>query len=478
MRKFCFVFIGLLMAGFANAQTTIAGTWQGKLTLPGSSLRVVVHIKNENGNYTATLDSPDQGAKGIPVNNLSLQGDSLYFALPAANAKYSGLVTSDTTINGEWFQGRSLPLNLTKQNEGQAIAELKRPQTPTPPFPYESREVIYDNKDKSIQYGATVTKPQGKGPFPAVLLLTGSGQQNRDEELFGHKPFAVLADYLTRKGFVVLRVDDRGVGQTTGEVKNATSKDFAADAIVGFNYLKSLPEVNQNKLGLLGHSEGGMLAEMIAAQRKDVDFVILLAAPGEKVIDLMAGQNKAVLQSVGVSKENAEAYASLYKPLALVLSSPAPEESVKKAALQIINKWISKTPRQTVLATTGIRDEESKEAFVNKFYKGVSSPWFRYFLHYNPEPYVKKISASVLALNGSKDIQVPSKPNLASLKAALQKSPSKQFDVMELSGLNHLFQHCKKCTVNEYGELEETFAPEALEAIGQWLEKYVKEKND
>jgi pimeloyl-ACP methyl ester carboxylesterase len=333
---------------------------------------------------------------------------------------------------------------------------------------------VYSNRDKSIQFGATITKPKGSGPFPAVLLISGSGPQNRDEELFGHKPFAVLADDLTKRGYLVLRVDDRGVGQTTGDFKSATSKDFADDAMAGLDYLKSLPEVDQTKMGLLGHSEGGMIAEMIAAQRKDLDFVILLAAPGEKIIDLMVNQNRAVLQSNGVNKETADAYVALYKPLALVLSSGGDAKALKIAAKQIVANWLKQTPKEIVLATTGIKDEQSEDAFINEFYKTVSQPWFRYFLQYDPAAYVKKIGAKVLALNGDKDIQVLAKTNLAGLKAALQKSPSKTYEVKELKGLNHLFQQCQKCTVGEYGQLEETIAPEVLQAIGEWLVKNVK----
>lgn len=474
MKKISALLFCFLLASLVNAQKNIEGTWAGKLTVPGGSLRLMVHLKNEGTTYSATLDSPDQGAKGIPFGDVKIDGDSLQLNLPAANAKYIGTFTSDSTISGQWVQGMSLPLDLKRIPEGGVTEERKRPQTPKPPFPYDSKDVVYSNRDKSIQFGATITKPKGSGPFPAVLLISGSGPQNRDEELFGHKPFAVLADDLTKRGYLVLRVDDRGVGQTTGDFKSATSKDFADDAMAGLDYLKSLPEVDQTKMGLLGHSEGGMIAEMIAAQRKDLDFVILLAAPGEKIIDLMVNQNRAVLQSNGVNKETADAYVALYKPLALVLSSGGDAKALKIAAKQIVANWLKQTPKEIVLATTGIKDEQSEDAFINEFYKTVSQPWFRYFLQYDPAAYVKKIGAKVLALNGDKDIQVLAKTNLAGLKAALQKSPSKTYEVKELKGLNHLFQQCQKCTVGEYGQLEETIAPEVLQAIGEWLVKNVK----
>lgn len=474
MQKTALLILSICFLQIVQAQKNIAGTWQGRLTVANTSLRLVIHLKGEEGTYSATLDSPDQGAKGIPVSRVSVSGDSLLLDIAAARARLSGRLTSDTTFSGQWVQGASFPIDMKKLSKGEAVAEAKRPQTPKPPFPYQSTDVIYYNKDKSIQYGATITRPEGNGPYPALLLLTGSGPQNRDEELFGHKPFAVMADYLTRRGYLVLRADDRGVGQTTGDGKTATSKDFADDAMAGLNYLKTLPEADKGKLGLLGHSEGGMLAQMVAAQRNDIAFVILLAAPGEKIIDLMMHQNEAVLQSAGVANENIQSYLALYKPLALALSSPLTDTASKKAATVIVDNWLKQTPKEAVLATTGIRDEKSKEAFINEFRKSVSTPWFRYFLRYDPDRYVRKLNAKVLALNGDRDIQVVAKQNLAALKASLQKSHAKKFDVVELKGLNHLFQHCNKCTVTEYGQLEETFAPEALEAIGSWLEKNVK----
>lgn len=474
MKEISLLLLTFLFLHGTRAQKNIDGTWQGKLAVSATSLRIVVHIKGNPGNFSATLDSPDQGAKGIPVSRVRLAGDSLLLEIAAVGAKLSGTVTSDSTFSGQWIQGVSLPLELKKLGAAEATAEVKRPQTPTPPFSYVSTDVVYTNKDGSIQYGATITKPKGDGPFPALLLISGSGPQNRDEELFDHKPFAVLADYLTRKGYLVLRVDDRGVGQTTGNHQIATSKDFADDASVGLDYIKSLPEVDKTKIGLLGHSEGGMIAQMIASERSDISFVILLAAPGEKTIDLMAHQNEAILQAAGMVNENIASYLSLYRPLTLAITSSSSDTAAKTAATLVVNNWLKKTPKETVLATTGISDEKAKETFINNFSRSLTTPWFRYFFRYDPALFVKNIKANVLALNGDRDIQVVSKYNLAGLKALLQKSKARQFDVIEVRGVNHLFQRCTNCTVTEYGQLEETIAPDVLETIGQWLEKNVK----
>ena len=240
-------------------------------------MRLVFHIQKVATGFAGTMDSPDQGATGIELSKVELSGDSMVMEVASIGGKASGKMANDSTFTGQWVQGVAvLPLALQRMARP---TEIKRPQTPRPPFPYKAEDIIYYNEDKSIQYGATITIPNGKGPFPAVLLITGSGQQNRDEELFGHKPFAVMADYLTKQGYIVLRVDDRGVGKTTGEVKSATSKDFAGDVQRSLDHLKARKEVAKTKLGLLGHSEGGMIAQIVAAERADIAFVISMARP-------------------------------------------------------------------------------------------------------------------------------------------------------------------------------------------------------
>lgn len=439
MKKIGLLFIAAASLSVAIAQKNIEGTWQGKLSVATTSLRLVVHIKTENGNYSATMDSPDQGAKGIPASSVRVLGDSLFLDVATGQAKLSGRLTSDSTFSGQWVQGSAFPLSLKKLQPGETVVEVKRPQTPKPPFPYKSEDVVYFNKDKSIQYGATVTTPQGAGPFPALLLLTGSGQQNRDEEIFNHKPFAVIADYLTRRGYVVMRVDDRGVGQTTGNVQTATTKDFADDAMVGLDYLKALPQVAKTKIGLLGHSEGGMIAEIVAAQRPDVAFAIMMAGPGQKIIDLMGEQNKAVLRPTGLSAKAIDAYVGLYKSLGPVIANATNDSAAQAAALPLLNAWLTKTPKEIVAATTAINTEADKRKFINEFSKTFRAPWFNYFIKYDPDVYVRQMKKTkVLALNGDKDIQVASGPNLAALKTSLQKAGNKNVDAIELKGLSTL----------------------------------------
>lgn len=464
-------FLLMIMLSFsAMAQKKIDGIWEGTLHA-NVDIRIVFHIHPNGENYTVALDVPDQGAKDIPASAVRVSKDSISVEIEKIHGSYAGRITDDSTITGVWTQGRGFPLNIKKVRE---ITAVKRPQTPMSPFPYKSEDVVYFNAGKSVRYGATITSPEGKGPFPALLLITGSGQQNRDEEIFQHRPFAVIADYLTRKGYIVMRVDDRGTGQTTGDLTLATSRDFANDAEVSFDYLKMKKEVDPARMGLLGHSEGGMIAQMIAAERKDIGFLVFLAAPGEKTTLLMEEQNAAILRTAGMSQAYTGQYLSLYRSLIPAVTSAPSFAEAKQAASGLVDAWTTKTDKNIVLATTGINSETTKERFINSFVPALYTPWYRYFLSYDPDINLRKIKSKVLALNGDKDIQVIAGTNLPEMKASLKKSLSKDVEIKELTGLNHLFQHCRSCTVQEYGQLEETIAPEVLDTISSWLNAHVK----
>ena len=470
IKKYSFACAGLVAVFSAFGQKNVSGIWQGMLT--GTQFRLVFHITEDKNGLSASLDSPDQGVMNIKASTITLKGDSVTISFNRPTVTYQGKIANDSSIDGTWIQNNvnaSLHLNRTAQ----AIV-LNRPQTPRPPFPYKSQDVIYFNPDKSIQYGATITIPEGKGPFPAALLITGSGQQNRDEEIFGHKPFAVIADYLTRNGYIVLRVDDRSIGQTTGNFATSTSRDFANDAEISLDYLKQRPEVNANKIGLIGHSEGGMIAQVIAAERKDIAFIISLAGPGEKITGLMTHQDSAVLASAGMSKNYVAVYSELYGKLLPAIVAAGSKSDAADTARAVMDQWINRSPKEIVLATTGIHDDASKDKLINKFVDQLYTPWWRYFLTYDPAPNIKKSNAQVLVLNGDKDIQVIAATNLPAWEEALKKSRSKSYEIKKLPGLNHLFQHCMLCTVPEYGKLEETFAPEVLSLMVTWLNAHVK----
>lgn len=461
----------IISSSILHAQNKkFTGIWEGKLNV-GIELRIVFHINNNNDDgLISTLDSPDQSAFGLKCDTIFANDNDITIEMHKLKAKFAGKWIDDSTISGTFTQSADFPLTLKKVEK---VSVRARPQTPKPPFPYKSEEVEYDNKDKTLHYGATITIPEGNGPFPAALLITGSGPQNRDEEILGHKPFAVIADYLTKKGFVVLRVDDRGMGKSTGKFSEATTADFAIDVNTSFDYLLSRPEVDKKKAGLIGHSEGGMIAPMVASQRKDVNFIVLLAGPGVKIIDLMTEQNAAVLNSSGITEKAINIFKPLYKEIIINIINASDTALADKITLSTLENWISKNDT-AIVNELGFKNSKDINKYVHAMVRETYTPWFRYFLAFDPRPYLEKLSCKVLAIDGDKDIQVVSKQNLPGIEAALKKSKAKDVEIKEIQGLNHLFQSCKKCTVREYGELEETFSPSALQVIGDWLQKNVK----
>ncbi|MEP6684822.1 MAG: alpha/beta fold hydrolase [Parafilimonas sp.] len=464
---------GLLMYNHIHAQTNFSGTWNGTLNIAGQ-LHLVLHVTQlNNGMYSGTFDSPDQNATGIKCDTVETTTDStLTFTINKLHVSYTGKLLNDTTLSGTFTQGAKVPLDFYRTDVPYVAKQINRPQTPKPPFAYKSEEVIYNAN--GLQYGGTITIPQGNGTFPAVLLITGSGQQDRDETIFSHKPFAVLADALTRDGFIVLRVDDRGIGNSSGNFAASTTADFANDVKASVDYLKTRHEVNDKKVGLLGHSEGAMIAPMVASQRKDIDFIILMAAPGVKIIDLMAEQNAAVMRSIGIDSSFSEKFKLLYAQIITTIINAPDTATAKRNALQIISNW--KVNADSInLHKLGFYTQHDDEDYINQLMLTGSSAWFKYFIQFDPQPYLTKLKkVKVLALNGSRDIQVVSQQNLPAVRSALVQGRTRKFDVKELPGLNHLFQTCTTCTITEYGQLEETIAPIALQTITSWLNDNVK----
>lgn len=458
-------------AGFAQTDKLI-GTWQGTLKTPsGIELRIVFNINdNGNGSLITTADSPDQAAYGFKCDTTTINNNTVFINISIFNAFFTGTLISDSVIEGTFKQGMETALVLKKTEK---VTEKVRPQTPQPPFSYKTEDVLYTNRDKSLSYGATITIPEGKGSFPAALLITGSGAQDRDETIMGHKLFAVLADHLTRKGFIVLRVDDRGVGISTGQFNEATSEDFAYDVSNSIDYLLSRPEVDKKKIGLIGHSEGGMIAPMVAIKRKDINFIVLMAAPGIRIIDLMAEQNEAVARSSGASEEVQKEIKPLFKRVVSAIIAAPDSVSAYANVSMLTENWAAGKSKE-LLAEMDFGTVKQRNDYIIEMVKEFQSPWFRYFLKFDPTSYLEQLDCKVLAINGEKDIQVISGSNLSGIERALKKSRSKVYEVKELPGLNHLFQSCKTCTVNEYGELEETISPVALQTISNWLEKHNK----
>ena len=431
----------------------IDGTWMGSLDTGAVKLRVVFHIVNTSDGLTATMDSPDQGMQGLPTSAVSREGATLKIEAKKIGGSYEGKIAPDlTSIDGTWSQGGgSLPLVL-KPVKDKTELEPKRPQNPVKPYPYREEEVTYDNKVQNVTLAGTLTVPPGKGPFPAVLLITGSGPQDRDESLLGHKPFLVLSDYLTRHGIAVLRADDRGVGKSTGVFASATTADFATDAEAGVAFLKTRSEVNPQKIGLIGHSEGAVIAPMVAARNKDVAFIVMMAGTGVAGDQVLPAQSEAIEVASGKDPAQAAKSAAKEKEI-LALVETEKDDAVLEKELQ--EKMKGEVP----------------DAQIGMQIKQLTSPWFRYFLTYDPATALRKVTCPVLALNGSLDKQVIASQNLPAIRQALEQAGNKHVEIDELPGLNHLFQTAKTGSPAEYSQIEETMSPVALEKFSSWILK-------
>jgi dienelactone hydrolase len=432
----------------------IDGAWMGTLDTGSIKLRVVFHILNTADGLTATMDSLDQGMNGLPTDSVARDGASLKIEAKKIGGAFDGTISADlASIDGKWSQGGgSLPL-LLKRVKDQAELEIKRPQNPVKPYPYHDEEVSYDNKAQNVTLAATLTIPQGKGPFPAVVLITGSGPQDRDESLLGHKPFLVLSDYLTRHGIAVLRADDRGTAKSTGVFATATTADFATDTEAGIAYLKTRKEVDLHKIGLIGHSEGAVIAPMIAARNKDVAFIVMMAGTG------VPGDQVLVAQSEAIQIANGQT---------------PPDEAAKHAAREREMLTLVETEKDDAVLETKLKEKmagEVPEAQMGMQIKQITSPWFRYFLTYDPAIALHKVTCSVLALNGSLDKQVLPSQNLPPIRKALAESGNPHVEVDELPGLNHLFQTAKTGSPAEYAQIEETISPVVLDKIATWILK-------
>jgi len=460
----CFLVAGLNLVLFSQELTVenLPGNWSGEMEVSGSKLELVFKVqKSEDDKLSAILDVPAQGAYNLPVKNVEMINDSVFFHVEMIMGRYSGKMANDTTITGTWRQGdMDFQLSLTKTEN---TSELKRPQTPQPPFPYSSEEVEYLNPVSGLKLAGTLAIPENADNCPAVILITGSGAQDRDETIFGHKPFWVIADYLTRNGIAVLRVDDRGVGASEGNVNEATSEDFSFDVAAGLEFLKGRNEIDPAKIGLIGHSEGGLVAPMVASQTEDVAFIVLLAGPGVPGEELLYEQIKLINRAAGVSEEQL-----------------AQNLKIQKAIFEIVRTEKDSAKRLDRLQRTfsngmyPMMQAEQKKA-IDMQLQSVNNPWFRYFLSYDPRPALRRVKCPVLALNGEKDLQVPPKQNLPAVEKALNEVGNPNFKTMELENLNHLFQSCETGAISEYGQIEETISPEVLEIMTEWIWDVVNE---
>jgi pimeloyl-ACP methyl ester carboxylesterase len=334
--------------------------------------------------------------------------------------------------------------------------DYSHPQEPKPPFPYTSEDVVYKNAKQGNTLAGTITKPAGAGPFPTVILITGSGAQDRNESLLGHKPFLVIADYLTRRGIEVLRVDDRGIGGSSGSTPNSTTADFVTDVEAGIELLKGRPEVDKRHIGLIGHSEGGIIAPMVASESSDVAFIVMLAGTAIRGDKILRSQAEALIRIDHIPGPEAAAMLDTQAKLIHVLETEPDQEKARAEVADITQHDASSGKKMTPAMAGAVA-----RSYVN--------PWFRYFVSLDPVPYLEKVHCPVLALDGTKDMQVVAKDNLPLIRATLERGGNRNVTTREMKGLNHLFQHAKSGGPEEYGSIKETFSPEVLKIMGDWI---------
>jgi len=425
---------------------SIKGTWKGELRTPGQQIPLVFHIRQGDTGYTGTMDSPKQGAIGLPLSDVILQGSMLTLKMNTAGLEYRGRVKGDSII-GQFSQGGgTFGLSLTRTQD--SVTVIKRPQEPEGEPDYRSLTVSFSNEEANVTLAGTLTLPaKGKG-FPAVMLVTGSGPQNRDEELFGHKPFKLIADYLTKRGYAVLRYDDRGVGESTGDFSTATTYDFAGDAAAGVAFLAQHPAIGPSKIAVIGHSEGGMIAPMLAADNSEIACIGLLAGPTIAIDSLMLLQNAAFGKASGMNDDALVKARNLNRRIYKIVKSNRSDGEARKELMDMLNN--------------------------KKQVQELMSPWFRAFFRFEPEVYLNRVTCPIFAVYGGKDLQVPAEENLNAIYRISEKKKNRLDFIKVYPGLNHLFQHAQTGLMSEYGFLEETMSDEVLHDLNKWLDRVMR----
>lgn len=448
-----------LFIGFFGYSQDITGTWKGALNVFGQDLALVFYIETQEGHLKSTMDSPQQNAFGLKVDQTSFEESILSLNIPVINASYEGeLKESEDIIEGEFIQnGMSFTLSLSREPaiDNQASADTE----PAPP--YTEEEVKF--KNHQIELAGTLTYPQTGEDFPAVILIHGSGPNNRDQELFGHKMFKDIADELTKSGIAVLRYDKRGIGESTGSFEEATLQDFASDVETALAFLQSHAKIDAKKIGLLGHSEGGMIAPKVAAQHPEISFVVLLAAPGASGAEVLLQQQQSISQVMGQNEAYIEANYKTNKSAYTLI-----EQNIKAADLneQLKNHFSQAIQEYPILLkSSGL----TQEGYLNQVVQTYMDPWMQSFLMYNPSEDLQKLKMPILALNGSKDLQVDAHQNLIVIEKALQKGGNTAYQTKEIEGVNHLFQEAETGSPMEYGQIQQSISPQVLEMIKVWI---------
>lgn len=442
-----------------------AGHWLGVLQVTDSlTLRVALELRSPQPmEFEATLVSIDQQNARMPASLVNVRDDEVRLELQRPVAAFAGRLNREgSEIAGTWIQqNRRTPLTFRRQATNAAVA---RPQDPVRPYPYDDYEVGVRNAAPGVTLAGTLTVPRGPGPHPAAVLITGSGPQDRDQPVAGHRTFLVLADHLTRAGIAVLRCDDRGVGKSTGDFGAALQSEFVADTLAAVAWLRARPEIDPGRVGLIGHSEGGMVAPRAAAQSPEVAFIVLLAAPGLPMRDVMLRQGRDIGLAMGMSEEFVARNEATQREVLEILGSEMPATAAMAAMRKVLDGQYA-----------GLSDDQRialglpKAGAPNPQLKLVESPWLRDALRGDPREALQAVRCPVLALTGGRDLQVAAKENLSAIRAALTAGGNACFETRELPGLNHLFQTCRNGAPYEYAQIEETFSPGALQVITDWI---------
>jgi pimeloyl-ACP methyl ester carboxylesterase len=457
----------LLLVAAITARAAVEGEWNAVLHVGPIPLRLVLHLsRTPDGRLSGTLESIDQNTPAIPLSKVMLVGQVLTIDIKAMGAWYRGeLAPDDSEVSGTLHQsGHDVPLTFRHG----ATPELARPQLPRKPYPYDEEEVIYNNPKADIRLAGTLTLPRSGGLHPAVLLITGSGPQDRDETIAGHKPFLVIADYLTRRGLAVLRVDDRGVGGSTGKFAGATTEDFAGDARAGIDFLKRRKEIEPTRIGLIGHSEGALIAPLLASRWDDIAFIVMLAGPGIPGEELLLEQQYLIHRAIGMPEDMAETSRRVERLILDVLIQEKDEAAAKRRIHEGIRKL------SAGLAPDQKKAEDAVIIEVEQQMKLLTRSRFLAFLTYDPRPVLEKVRIPVLAMGGELDLQVPPKQSLLAIGAALEVGRNPDYEIRQLPHLNHLFQTATTGSPMEYSKIEETVAPAALQLIGEWIRRHTQ----
>lgn len=467
MKKFCtlFILIIILTSLKVHSQGTdsFVASWSGKLSFQGQSLRMVFHIKiDEEGRPKATIDSPDQGAFGLAVQQCLIDSSSLTLLLPNLMASFEGVMTNIDTITGRWKQAGLVFDLMLSRTDGKSIRQT-RPQEPSGKLPYESQEVSIHQPAGDFKLAGTLTIPQGKGPFPAAVLISGSGPQNRDEEIMGHKPFLIIADFMARNGIMTLRYDDRGTAASGGDFSTATTFDFTDDALVAWQFLKNHQSSDSKACGMIGHSEGGMIAQVAASRNAEISFAVLMAAPGTPSDQLLLKQARLISEAQGASEREIRLTENSNKKIFNVLINEPDEENARETVRDVF------IALSDSLTPDGSDMESAMQQQLLQSADELFSPWFMNFIRFNPETYLSEVKCPVLAINGSKDRQVSAAENLDAIERILKSSGNDRVKIVLFEGLNHLFQTAETGSPAEYATIEETMAPQVLQTIADWI---------